>query len=138
VACSDPRPLSRPPHAVSAVPDMVTAPTRRRPLTLPRVPIVSRCRSSVMRPIAVQAALPTWAGTLMSCPSTWKVPCQVASAGSSMTTSDTGGVAPGVRVALVQAVASSQRTRQDTGAMRRRVRIRGHERGRVIQVLSCM
>jgi hypothetical protein len=66
-------------------------------------------------------------------------PCQVALAGSSVTTSDTGGVAPGVRVALVQAVASSQRTVRTPAAMRRRVRIRGHERGpSVIQVLSCI
>jgi hypothetical protein len=43
--------------------------------------------------MALHPALSTWAGALVSCPSTWKVPCQVASASLGVTTSVAAGVA---------------------------------------------
>ena len=92
-----------------------------------------------MRPMAVQPALPTWAGALVSCPSTWKVPCQVASASSVVTTSVPGGVARVVPVMLVQPVASRHTTIMTVAAMGRRSRIRAHSHVRVLVVhVLCM
>src|SRR5215207_3768533 len=52
VPSSDPRLRSRRPQALPVVPDMVTAHTRRRPLTRPWGPMAPWCRSSAMRPMA--------------------------------------------------------------------------------------
>src|SRR5215207_8286474 len=91
----------------------------RRPQTRPWGPMAPWCRSSAMRPMAMHPALPTLAGALVSCPSTWKVPCQVASASPGGTTSVAAGVAWVVSVVLVQPVASRHPTITTVAAMQR-------------------
>ena len=81
-------------------------------------------RSSAMRPMAVRPALPTWAGALVSCPSTWKVPCQVPSASSAVTTSVPAVVAGVVPVVLVQPVASTHPTITTVAAVGTCIRIK--------------
>ena len=77
-----------------------------------------------MRPMAVRPALPTWAGALVSCPSTWKVPCQVPSASSAVTTSVPAVVAGVVPVVLVQPVASTHPTITTVAAVGTCIRIK--------------
>ena len=75
-------------------------------------------------------------GDVDELPINLKGPLPDSLASSAVTTSVSGAVA--WVVALVQPVASTQMTVRRLAAFRKRVRICGHGRGRVVQVLSCM
>jgi hypothetical protein len=113
---------------------------RPGPLTRPWGPMAPWCRSSAMRPMAMHPALPTWAGALASCPSTWKVPRQLASASLGVTTSVAAGVAWVVSVVLVQPVASRHPTITTVAALQRGIHspAHSHVRVRVNSVLWCI
>src|SRR6266540_3508891 len=122
-------------QAVAVVLEVASGHTRRRPLTLPPcVTSATRCRSSAARPIAVQPALPTWAGPSVSSPSTWKIPCQVVAGRVAVTAPDPSGVARAVVLASVQPAAS----RHATVTILAAVGPRPHIRNPVLHVLYCM